>query len=57
MVLLAAVVLHFGYLLLIPAAFALVHLARCGARRLTYTGLVLSVLGAGLSGLLVSAPS
>ena len=53
-VLLAAVVLHFGYLLLIPAAFALVHLARRGARRLTYTGLVLSVLGAGPSGLLVS---
>ncbi len=51
---LSAVILHFGYLLLIPAAFALVHLARRGARRLTYTGLVLSVLGAGLSGLLVS---
>jgi hypothetical protein len=51
---LAAVVLHFGYLLLIPAAFALVHLARRGARRLTYAGLVLTVLGAGLSGLLIS---
>ena len=51
---LSAVILHFGYLLLIPAAFALVHLARRGARRLAYTGLVLSVLGAGLSGLLVS---
>ena len=50
----AAVILHFGYLLLIPAAFALVHLARRDARRLAYTGLVLSVLGAGLSGLLVS---
>jgi hypothetical protein len=50
----AAVVLHFGYLLLIPAAFALVHLARRRARRLSYTGLVLSVLGAGLSGLVVS---
>ena len=51
---LSAVVLHFGYLLLIPAAFALVHLARRGARRLTYTGLALTVLGAGLSGLLIS---
>jgi len=50
----AAVLLHFGYLLLVPAAFALVHLARRGARRLTYTGLVFSVLGAGLSGLLVT---
>jgi hypothetical protein len=51
---LSAVVLHFGYLLLIPAAFALAHLARRGVRRLTYTGLVFTVLGAGLSGLLVS---
>ena len=51
---LSAAVLHFGYLLLIPAAFALVHLARRGARRLTYTGLVFTVLGAGLSGLLIS---
>jgi hypothetical protein len=50
----AAVLLHFGYLLLVPTAFALVHLARRGARRLSYTGLVLSVLGAGLSGLLVT---
>jgi hypothetical protein len=50
----AAVLLHFGYLLLIPAAFALARLARRGARRLSNTGLVLSVLGAGLSGLLVT---
>lgn len=50
----AAVLLHFGYLLLIPAAFALARLARRGARRLSHTGLVLSVLGAGLSGLLVT---
>jgi hypothetical protein len=46
--------MHFGYLLLVPTAFALVRLARRGARRLSYTGLVFSVLGAGLSGLLVT---
>ena len=50
----AAVLLHFGYLLLVPAAFTLARLARRGARRLSYAGLVLSVLGAGLSGLLVA---
>jgi hypothetical protein len=50
----AAVLLHFGYLLLVPTAFALVHLGRRGARRLSYTGLVFSVLGVGLSGLLVT---
>jgi hypothetical protein len=46
----AAVVLHYGYLLLLPAALTLVHLAR---RRATKTGLVAMVfagLGAGLSG-------
>ena len=50
----AAVLLHFGYLLLVPAAFALARLTRRGARRLSNTGLVLSVLGAGLSGLVVT---
>jgi hypothetical protein len=50
----AALLLHFGYLLLVPTAFALSHLARRGARRLSYTGLVCSVFGAGLSGLLVT---
>jgi hypothetical protein len=50
----AAVLLHFGYLLLVPAAFTLARLARRRARRLSHTGLVLSVLGAGLSGLVVS---
>jgi len=50
----AAVLLHFGYLLLIPAAFTLARLARRGARRLSNTGLVLSILGAGLSGLVVT---
>lgn len=51
---LAALLLHFGYLLLIPAAFTLAYLARRRAGRLTVTGLVLSVLGAGFSGLLVT---
>jgi hypothetical protein len=50
----AAVLLHFGYLLLVPAAFALARMARRGARRLSNTGLVFSVLGAGLSGLVVT---
>jgi hypothetical protein len=50
----AAVLLRFGYLLLIPAAFALARLTRRGARKLSNTGLVLSVLGAGLSGLVVT---
>ena len=34
----AAVLLHFGYLLLIPAAFALARLARRGARKLSSAG-------------------
>jgi hypothetical protein len=50
----AATVLHFGYLLLVPAAFTLARMSRRGARRLSNTGLVLSVLGAGLSGLVVT---
>ena len=47
----AAVVLHYGYLLLLPAALTLVHLARRGARRLSLVAMVLAGLGAGLSGL------
>ena len=50
----AALLLHFGYLLLVPAAFTLAYLSRRRAGRLSATGLVLSVLGAGLSGLLVT---
>jgi hypothetical protein len=49
----AAVVLHFGYLLLLPAALTLVHLARRGARRLSNVAMVLAGLGAGLSGIVV----
>jgi hypothetical protein len=50
----AAVLLHFGYLLFVPAAFAMARLARRGARKLSSTGIVLAVLGSGLSGLLVT---
>jgi hypothetical protein len=50
----AAVLLHFGYLLLVPAAFAMARLARRGARKLTAVGISLAVLGSGLSGLLVT---
>jgi hypothetical protein len=50
----AATLLHFGYLLFVPTAFVLSRLARRGAPRLSAIGLTLSVLGAGLSGLLVT---
>ena len=50
----AAVFLHFGYLLFVPAAFTMARLARRGARKLSAAGIVLAVLGSGLSGLLVS---
>jgi hypothetical protein len=49
----AAVVLHFGYLLLVPAAFTLVRLARRNATRLALTAMVLAGLGSGLSGIIV----
>lgn len=44
-------VLHYGFLLLLPAALTLVHLARRGARRTSLVAMVLAGLGAGLSGL------
>lgn len=47
----AMVVLHYGYLLLLPAALTLVHLARHRARRTALAAMVLAGLGAGLSGL------
>lgn len=50
----AAVILHFGYLLFVPAAFAMARLARRGARKLSSIGITLAVLGSGLSGLLVT---
>jgi hypothetical protein len=52
--LIAAVLLHFGYLLFVPAAFAMARMARRGAPVLAAVGITLSVLGAGLSGLLVT---
>lgn len=50
----AAVLLHFGYLLFVPAAFVMARLARRGARALSSIGIALAVLGSGLSGLLVT---
>jgi hypothetical protein len=50
----AAVLLHFGYLLFVPAAFTMARLARRGASKLSAIGISLAVLGSGLSGLLVT---
>ena len=49
----AAVVLHFGYLLLVPAAFTLVRLARRAAPRTSLVAMLLAGLGSGLSGIIV----
>ena len=49
----AAVLLHLGYLLFVPAAFALLPLAVRRGRRLAHIGIVFAVLGAGESGILV----
>jgi len=48
----AAVVLHYGFLLLVPASFGMAYLSRRGSRSLSNLGLVLAVLGSGLSGLM-----
>jgi hypothetical protein len=48
----AAVVLHYGFLLLVPASLGMGYLARRGSRSLANLGLVLAVLGSGLSGLM-----
>ena len=47
----AAVVLHYGFLLLVPASFGMAYLSRRGSRSLSNLGLVLAVLGSGLSGI------
>ena len=47
----AAVVLHYGFLLLVPASFGMAFLSRRRSRSLSNLGLVLAVLGSGLSGL------
>ena len=49
----AAVVLHFGYLLLLPAALTLVRLARRNNPKTSLVAMLLAGLGAGLSGIIV----
>ncbi len=49
----AAVVLHFGYLLLVPAAFTLIRLARRHNPKTSIAAWLLSGLGMGLSGIIV----
>jgi hypothetical protein len=49
----AAVVLHFGYLLLVPAAFTLIRLARRRNPKTSMVAWILSGLGMGLSGIIV----
>jgi hypothetical protein len=49
----AAVVLHFGYLLLLPAALTLVRLARRNNPRTSLVAMLLAGLGSGLSGIIV----
>ena len=51
---LSMVVLHFGYLLLVPTAFVLARLARRRAPWLAGIGLVLAVLGSGLSAVVLT---
>src|SRR5690242_12333492 len=51
---LSMIVLHFGYLLLVPFAFVVARLARRRAPWLTGIGLVLAVLGSGLSTLVIT---
>ncbi len=51
----AATLLHFGYLLLLPAALGIMHLARRASPKLAHIGGLLAVLGlATLPGLLVT---
>jgi hypothetical protein len=49
----AAVVLHFGYLLLLPAALTLVRLARRHNPKTSLVAMLLAGLGSGLSGIIV----
>jgi hypothetical protein len=51
----AATLLHFGFLLLLPAALGLMHLARRATPKLAHIGGILAVIGlASLPGLLVT---
>jgi hypothetical protein len=54
MAMLSMVILHYGYLLFVPAVFVLARLARRRSPRLAAAGLALGVLGSGLSGLVVT---
>jgi len=49
----AAVVLHFGFLLLLPAALTLVRLARRNNPKTSLVAMLLAGLGSGLSGIIV----
>jgi hypothetical protein len=51
---LSMIVLHFGYLLLVPTAFVLARLARQRAPWLAGVGLVFAVLGSGLSAVVLT---
>jgi hypothetical protein len=51
---LSMVLLHFGYLLLVPFAFVAARLARYRAPWLAGTGLVFAVLGSGLSAVVLT---
>jgi hypothetical protein len=51
---LSMILLHFGYLLLVPFAFVVARLARHRAPWLAGIGLVLGVLGSGLSTLVIT---
>jgi hypothetical protein len=51
----AALILHFGYLLLLPAALGIMHLARRSTPKVAHVGGLLAVIGlASLPGLLVT---
>ena len=54
MAMLSMVLLHYGYLLFVPAVFVLARLARRRSPKLAAAAVVLGVLGSGLSGLLVT---
>jgi hypothetical protein len=54
MAMVSMVLLHWGYLLFVPVIFVLARLARRRSPRLAATGLVLGVIGSGLSGFLVT---
>jgi hypothetical protein len=51
---LSMIVLHFGYLLLVPTAFVIARLARRQAPVLAGIGLVLAVVGSGLSAVVLT---